>query len=242
MPNLLDIQHFSKTYKSSAKRAVDDLSLTVAPGEIHGFIGQNGAGKTTTIRAAVGVMDFSEGEIFIDGHSIKKEPVLCKQRLAYVPDNPDLYDYLTGVQYLSYMADVFRVSDADRKKRIAHYSELLGLSDDLGGLIGGYSHGMKQKLALIGAFIHAPKLLVLDEPFVGLDPEAAYHLKAMMQSLCDAGGAIFFSTHVLEVAEKLCHTISIIKAGKLVVSGKTDVLRGDKSLESLFLEVMDHDA
>ena len=242
MSQLLDIRHFSKTYKGAGKKAVDDLSLTVYPGEIHGFIGQNGAGKTTTIRAAVGVMDFSEGDILIGGHSIKKEPVRCKAQLAYVPDNPDLYDYLTGLQYLSYMADVFRVSAKDRRQRISKYGELLGLTGELGNLVGGYSHGMKQKLALMGAFVHAPRLLILDEPFVGLDPEAAYHLKAMMLELCHQGGAIFFSTHVLEVAEKLCHTISIIKEGHLVVSGKTDEVRGDASLETLFLEVMSHDA
>lgn len=236
MNSILDIRNFSKTY-SGGKKAVDHLCLTVQAGDIYGFIGHNGAGKTTTIRATVGVMDFEDGEILIDGHSIKKESVLCKSITAYIPDNPDLYDYLTGIQYLSYVGDMFNVAKAERESGIKKYAESFELTGNLGDLISSYSHGMRQKLALIAAFIHSPHLMVLDEPFVGLDPAASFQLKGMMRELCDTGGAIFFSTHVLEVAEKLCNKIAIIKGGKLIASGTTEEVRGDKSLESVFLEV-----
>lgn len=240
MSAVLEIKHFSKTY-GNGKCAARDVNLTVESGEIYGFIGHNGAGKTTTIRALVGVMDFQEGEILINGRSIKKEPVACKSVLAYIPDNPDIYDFLTGMQYLDYMADVFRVDAATRKQRINKYAELLGMSGVLGDLISNYSHGMKQKVALIGAFLHQPKLLVLDEPFVGLDPEASYHMKAMMQELCAMGSAIFFSTHVLEVAEKLCHKVAIIKEGSIIASGTMEEVKGNSSLEEVFLEVVEHE-
>lgn len=211
------------------------------PGEIHGFIGHNGAGKTTTIRAIVGVMDFNDGEILIAGHSIKKEPVKCKSLTAYIPDNPDIYDYITGIQYLNYMADMFSVEKKQREVLIQKYAEVFGITDSLGNLISSYSHGMKQKLALIGAFLHSPKLLVLDEPFVGLDPEAAFHLKEFMRELCNQGSAIFFSTHVLDVAEKLCDKVSIIKQGKMVVSGSMENVRGSDSLENVFMEVVENE-
>lgn len=240
MSNILEIRNLSKTY-SGEKKAVDNLSLTVQGGDIYGFIGHNGAGKTTTIRAAVGVMSFDGGEIFIDGHSVKKESVLCKSITAYIPDNPDLYDYLTGIQYLNYMADMFNVTKVERESRIKKYADSFELTGNLGDLISSYSHGMRQKLALIAAFIHQPRLMVLDEPFVGLDPVASFQLKSMMRELCDMGGAIFFSTHVLEVAEKLCNKIAIIKNGKLIASGITEEVRGDKSLESVFLEVTGND-
>lgn len=239
--NVLEIKNYSKIY-AGGKKAVDNLNISVQAGEIHGFIGHNGAGKTTTIRAVVGVMDFEEGDIFIDGHSVKKEPVLCKSITAYIPDNPDLYDYVTGIQYLNYMGDMFSVPVKEREARIAKYAALFSLTDSLGNLIGSYSHGMKQKAALIGAFLHQPKLLVLDEPFVGLDPEASYHLKNIMRELCNAGSAIFFSTHVLEVAEKLCDKISIIKSGKLIADGSMEEVRGDGSLEDVFMEAVEHDA
>lgn len=238
---MLTISHLTKTYPGG-KKAVDDLSLTVEAGDIYGFIGHNGAGKTTTIRAVVGVMSFDKGEIAINGHSVTQEPVLCKSLTAYIPDNPDLYEYLTGIQYLNFIADIYRVSKTDREDRIRSYGDRLGLTQNLGDLIGAYSHGMKQKLALISAFVHMPKLLVLDEPFVGLDPEASYHLKAMLRELCDSGGAVFFSTHVLEVAEKLCNKIAIIQKGRLIASGDTQTLRGDSSLEEVFLEVVGHRA
>lgn len=240
MNNILEIRDLSKTY-SGGKKAVDKISLTVQAGDIYGFIGHNGAGKTTTIRAVVGVMDFDCGEIFIDGHSVRKEPVLCKSITAYIPDNPDLYDYLTGIQFLNYMGDMYNVAKAEREKRIKKYADGFELTGNLGDLISSYSHGMRQKLALIAAFLHQPRLMVLDEPFVGLDPVASFQLKSMMHELCDMGGAIFFSTHVLEVAEKLCNKIAIIKSGKLMASGITDEVRGNKSLESVFLEVMDND-
>lgn len=233
---ILKIANLSKTY-SGGKKAVDGLSLTVNAGDIYGFIGHNGAGKTTAIRCAVGVLDYETGDIFIDGHSVKREPMLCKSVTAYIPDNPDLYDYLTGIQYLGFVADIFGVSKSEREVRVRKYGDMLDLTKNLGDLISSYSHGMKQKLALISAFLHAPKLLILDEPFVGLDPTASFYLKTMMKELCEAGGAIFFSTHVLEVAEKLCNKIAIIKDGKLVVSGDTGKALGDSSLESLFLEV-----
>lgn len=240
MQAILEIKNFTKIY-SQNKKAVDNLSLSVMPGEIHGFIGHNGAGKTTTIRAIVGVMDFNDGEILIAGHSIKKEPVKCKSLTAYIPDNPDIYDYITGIQYLSYMADMFSVKKKQREVLIQKYAEVFGITDSLGNLISSYSHGMKQKLALIGAFLHSPKLLVLDEPFVGLDPEAAFHLKEFMRELCNQGSAIFFSTHVLEVAEKLCDKVSIIKQGKMVVSGSMENVRGSDSLENVFMEVVENE-
>jgi ABC-2 type transport system ATP-binding protein len=238
--NILEIKKFSKTY-TGGKEAVDDLTLSVQPGDIYGFIGHNGAGKSTTIHAIVGVMDFKEGEILIDGHSVKKEPVLCKSITAYIPDNPDLYDYITGIQYLNYIADMYKVPNKEREKRIKKYSDLFDMTTNLGDLISSYSHGMKQKVTLIGAFIHNPRLLVLDEPFVGLDPTASFHLKNIMKDLCENGSAIFFSTHVLEVAEKLCNKIAIIKSGKLITSGIMEEVRGDKSLESVFLEVVEHE-
>lgn len=240
MAAVLEIRHFGKTY-GNGKRAAEDVNLVVQPGEIYGFIGHNGAGKTTMIRAAVGVLDFIEGDILINGHSVKTEPVLCKSQTAYIPDNPDIYEFLTGMQYLNYMGDVFRVDAGTRKQRIMRYSELLGMTGDLGDLIGNYSHGMKQKIVLIGAFLHEPKLLVLDEPFVGLDPEASYHLKEMMKELCAKGSAIFFSTHVLDVAEKLCHKVAIIKEGRIIASGTMEEVKGSGSLEEAFLEVVDHE-
>lgn len=236
MENVLEVRDLTKTYGD--KTAVDGLSLTVAPGEIHGFIGHNGSGKTTTIRAVVGVMAFDSGEVLIDGLSVREKPVACKARTAYIPDNPDLYEYVSGIQYLSYLADIFRVSVADREERIVALAGDFGIMDSLGNLIGSYSHGMRQKLALIGAFLHDPRLLVLDEPFVGLDPQASYRLKELMRDLCDRGSAIFFSTHVLDVAEKLCDRVTIIKQGRLVASGTVGEVRGSGSLEDAFLEVI----
>lgn len=235
---MLTISHFSKTYKGG-RRAVDDLSLTVEAGDIFGFIGHNGAGKTTTIRAVVGVLDFTEGEILIDGHSVKSDPVACKSVTAYIPDNPDLYEHLTGIQYLNFIGDVFRVGKAEREARVADYAGRFELTGSLGGLISSYSHGMKQKLALIGALIHTPRLLVLDEPFVGLDPKASHTLKEIMHEPCGQGSAIFFSTHVLEVAEKLCNKIAIIKDGRLIACGETAAVKGSQSLEDVFLELTD---
>ncbi len=240
MQTVLEIRNFTKEY-SQGKKAVDNLSLSVMSGEIHGFIGHNGAGKTTTIRAAVGVMGFNKGEILIDGHSVKNDPVKCKLLTAYIPDNPDLYDYITGIQYLNYMADMFSVDRKHREERIKKYAKLFGITDSLGNLVSSYSHGMKQKLALIGALIHEPKLLVLDEPFVGLDPEAAFHLKQIMRDLCNQGSAIFFSTHVLDVAEKLCDKVSIIKQGKLIRSGSMEAVLGSGSLEDVFMEVVENE-
>ena len=240
MQAVLEIKNFTKEY-SQGKKAFDNLSLTVMPGEIHGFIGHNGAGKTTTIRAIVGVMGFDGGEILIDGYSVEYDPLRCKQITAYIPDNPDLYDYITGVQYLNYMADMFSVDRKHREEQIRKYAELFGITDSLGNLVSSYSHGMKQKLALIGAFLHEPKLLVLDEPFVGLDPEAAFHLKEIMRELCNQGSAIFFSTHVLDVAEKLCDKVSIIKQGKLIISGSMEAVRGSGSLEDVFMEVVENE-
>lgn len=239
MSEILRIEHLTKSYGN--KKAVDDLSLTIQSGDLFGFIGHNGAGKTTAIRSAVGVLDFEQGTITVDGHSLQDEPLACKQVIAYLPDNPDLYDYLTGIQYLSFIADIFNVSKLEREERIADYAGRLELTASLGDLIGSYSHGMKQKLALISAFLHKPRLLVLDEPFVGLDPSAAFRLKEMMKEMCDQGGAIFFSTHVLDVAEKLCSRIGIIKGGKLIACGSTEDVRGDSSLEHAFLEVLDND-
>ena len=234
---MLRIENLTKTYGS--KRAGSNLTLHIRPGEIYGFIGHNGAGKTTTIKACCGILDFDEGDIFIDGLSIRKEPLECKKRFAYIPDNPDLYDFLSGIKYLNFIADVYAVPKSEREERIRRYSDLFGLTSDLAQSVSSYSHGMKQKLALISAFIREPKLLMLDEPFVGLDPKASHMLKELMRDLCSRGGAIFFSTHVLEVAEKLCHKIAIIKNGKLIVSGNTDEVRGDSSLEQLFLELVE---
>jgi ABC-2 type transport system ATP-binding protein len=234
---MLNIQHFTKTY--GEKKAVDDLSLHIAPGEIYGFIGHNGAGKTTTLKAAVGILQFDAGEITIGGHSIKTEPLACKQLLAYIPDNPDLYDFMSGIQYLNFIADIFGIPAAERWARIEPYADAFELTGDLGQPISAYSHGMKQKLAIISAWIHAPKLIIMDEPFVGLDPKAAHILKGMMRELCDEGGAIFFSTHVLEVAEKLCDQVAIIKGGKLIRSGTMSEVKGDDSLEEVFLELED---
>lgn len=232
---MLNIRNLTKRYGD--KTAVDNLTLSIAPGEIYGFIGHNGAGKTTTIRAVVGVMEFDSGEIYVDGLSIKQDPVGCKQKLAYLPDNPDLYEYMTGIQYLNFLCDIYGVSAAERESQIEKYGGLLELTPNLGDLIGSYSHGMKQKLALIGAFAHSPRLMVMDEPFVGLDPAASFKMKEMMHELCKTGVAFFFSTHILEVAEKLCNKIAIIKGGKLVASGPTAAIRGDASLEQVFMEV-----
>ena len=237
---MLKIEHLSKTYKGG-KKAVDDLSLHVARGDIYGFIGANGAGKTTTIKAVVGALAYEAGEIFIDDISTKRDPIACKALTAYIPDNPDLYDYLTGIQYLNFMGDMFHVPAAARTERIGQYAGAFEITANLGDTIGAYSHGMKQKLALCGALLHEPKLLVLDEPFVGLDPRAALMLKQIMAGLCQGGSAIFFSTHVLDVAEKLCNKIAIIKQGRLVVAGPTETLRGDKSLEDVFMEVAAHE-
>lgn len=238
--NTLEIKNYSKIY-SNGKKAVDNINLVVKQGEIHAFIGHNGAGKTTTIRAIVGVMDFEEGDILIDGHSVKKEPILCKSLTSYIPDNPDLYDYITGIQYLNYICDIFLVPKNERMEEIHKYAKIFNITDSLGDLISSYSHGMKQKLALIGAFIHKPKLLVFDEPFVGLDPEAAYNLKCIMKEFCQNGSAIFFSTHVLDVAEKLCDMVSIINSGKLIMSGTMEEIKGKHSLEDIFMEVVEND-
>ncbi len=232
---MLNIQHFTKTY--GEKKAVDDLSLHIAPGEIYGFIGHNGAGKTTTLRAVAGILQFDAGEIAIGGVSIRQDPMACKKQIAYIPDNPDLYDFMTGIKYLNFIADVFGVSASARKERIAKYANLFELTGDLAQPISAYSHGMKQKLAIISAWLHAPKLILMDEPFVGLDPKASHLLKGMMRELCDQGGAIFFSTHVLEVAEKLCDKVAIIKNGRLVRSGTMEEVKGDDSLEEVFLEL-----
>lgn len=234
---VLSIRNFSKTYRGG-KRAVADLSLDICAGDIFGFIGHNGAGKTTTLKAVSGILDFEAGEIRIDGHSIQKEPMWCKERMAYLPDNPDLYEYLTGIQYLNFIGDVYRVPGKVRTERIGELSEQFGITRSLGDLISTYSHGMKQKLALISAFLHKPRLLLLDEPFVGLDPEASVVLKENMHALCREGSAIFFSTHVLEVAQKLCNKIAIIKEGRLVTQGRMEALTGTRSLEEVFMEVV----
>ena len=236
MDTMLTISHFSKTYPGG-KRAVDNLSMEVASGEIMGFIGHNGAGKTTTLRCAAGILDFTEGEITIDGHSIRKEPVAAKSATAFLPDNPDLYDFLTGIQYLNFIADVCGIPADLRTERIARYAGDFALTGDLGSPIGSYSHGMKQKLALISAFLRQPKLLLLDEPFVGLDPNAAYTLKQLLRQLCQAGGAVFFSTHVLEVAEKLCDKLAILRAGRLIEAGPTAEIVGKSNLEEVFLQL-----
>ena len=232
---MLQIEHLTKTY--GEKKAVDDLSLHILPGEIYGFIGHNGAGKTTTLKSVAGILRFDAGEIRIGGTSIRTDPLACKRKLAYIPDNPDLYDYMTGIQYLNFIANIFGVSAADRQVRIRELAERFELTNDLAQPIAAYSHGMKQKLAIISAWLHAPQLVVMDEPFVGLDPKAAHLLKGMMRELCDRGAAIFFSTHVLEVAEKLCDKVAILRAGKLIRSGTMDEVKGDDSLEEVFLEL-----
>ena len=234
---MLDIQHLTKTY--GEKKAVDDLTLHIAPGEIYGFIGHNGAGKTTTLKSVVGILQFDQGEITIGGKSIKTDPLACKRLLAYIPDNPDLYDYMTGIKYLHFIADVFGVDAQTRRERIRTYADTFELTGDLAQPIAAYSHGMKQKLAIIAAWLHDPRLIVMDEPFVGLDPKAAHTLKGMMRQVCDNGGAIFFSTHVLEVAEKLCDKVAIIKGGRLIRSGTMEEVKGDDSLEQVFLELED---
>ena len=232
---MLKIEHLTKAYGD--KKAVDDLSLHIAPGEIYGFIGHNGAGKTTTLKAVAGILQFDKGEILIGGKSVRISPLDCKRDIAYIPDNPDLYDYMTGIKYLNFIADVFKVGEEDRKERIRKYSELFELTADLAQPIAAYSHGMKQKLAIIAAWLHSPKLIIMDEPFVGLDPKASHLLKGMMRQVCDGGGAIFFSTHVLEVAEKLCDKVAIIKNGRLIRSGTMEEVKGDDSLEEVFLEL-----
>lgn len=237
---MLKIEHLTKIYPGG-KVAADDIVLHIKPGEIFGFIGHNGAGKTTTIKCAVGIMKFESGEIFIDGKSIKKDPIACKKEIAYIPDNPDLYEQLTGLQYLNFIADVYKIQKSERKVEIEKYANLFNIIDNLGDIIQTYSHGMKQKLALISALIRKPKLLILDEPFVGLDPKAAYTIKEIMRQMCDNGSSIFFSTHVLEVAEKLCDRVAIIKNGKIVAMGSMDVIKGDKTLEDVFLELIDHE-
>ena len=232
---MLRIEHLTKTF--GEKKAVDDLSLHIRPGEIYGFIGHNGAGKTTTIKACCGIMSFDSGEIYIDGKNVKKQPLECKRVLAYIPDNPDLYDFLSGIKYLNFVCDIFGVPQAERQERIHKYAGIFELTGDLAEPISAYSHGMKQKLAIISALVHSPKLIIMDEPFVGLDPVASHKLKGLMREHCDAGGAIFFSTHVLEVAEKLCDMVAIIKGGRLIKSGTMDEVRGDDSLEEVFLEL-----
>ena len=232
---MLEIKGLVKRY--GAKAAVDHLDLTCENGEIFGFIGPNGAGKTTTIKAVVGILDFDEGEIRIDGHSIRQEPLVCKQNLAYIPDNPDLYEFMTGIKFLNFIADIFGVPEEKRQERIRKYADLFEMTENLAQPIASYSHGMKQKLAIISAWIHEPKLIIMDEPFVGLDPKAAHILKQMMREICDEGGAIFFSTHVLEVAEKLCDKVAIIRNGQLIQSGTMQEVKGDDSLEEVFLEL-----
>ena len=232
---MLNIQHLTKTY--GEKKAVDDLSLHIKPGEMYAFIGHNGAGKTTTIKSCCGLLDFDSGDIYIDGISIKDDPIECKKRIAYIPDNPDLYEFMSGIKYLNFVGDIYGVKKDERFEKVKKYADMFEITNDLAQPISSYSHGMKQKLAIISALIHSPKLLIMDEPFVGLDPKAAFLLKEEMKQLCEAGGAIFFSTHVLEVAEKICNKIAIIKGGKLIVSGDMEEVKGDESLESVFLEL-----
>lgn len=232
---MLKIENLTKQYGD--KKAVDQLSLHIAPGEIFGFIGHNGAGKTTTLKSVVGILEFDEGEIFVNGKSIKTSPMECKKDIAYIPDNPDLYDFMTGIQFLQFVADIFEIPASVRQERIQKYADAFELTKDLGEAISSYSHGMKQKLAIISAWIHAPKMILMDEPFVGLDPKAAHILKDMMREVCAQGGSIFFSTHVLDVAEKLCDKVAIIKGGKLVKSGSMEDVKGDTSLEEVFLEL-----
>ena len=232
---MLNIQHLTKRYGNTV--AVDDLSLRILPGELYGFIGHNGAGKTTTIKACCGILNFEEGEILIDGISVKDDPLACKAQIAYLPDNPDLYEFMTGIRYLNFIADIFGIPADERQKRIRNLGDRFDLTKDLAQPISAYSHGMKQKLAIISAFLHDPKLLIMDEPFVGLDPVSSHELKVLMRELCDKGGAIFFSTHVLEVAEKLCDKVAIIRGGKLICSGTMEEVKGDGSLEDVFLEL-----
>ena len=232
---MLNIEHLTKTY--GEKKAVDDLNLHIRPGEIYGFIGHNGAGKTTTLKSVAGILQFDAGEIYIGGDSIREKPLECKRKIAYIPDNPDLYEYMTGIRYLNFIADIFGVDAALRRERIRRYADAFELTGDLAQPIAAYSHGMKQKLAIIAAWLHEPQLILMDEPFVGLDPKAAHLLKGMMREICDRGGAIFFSTHVLEVAEKLCDKVAIIKGGKLIRSGTMEEVKGDDSLEEVFLEL-----
>ena len=232
---MLDIKNLTKTYGD--KKAVDNLTLHIAPGEICGFIGHNGAGKTTTLKSVAGILQFDEGEITIGGRSVKTEPLECKRQIAYIPDNPDIYEFMTGIQYLNFIADIFGINEMKRKERIEKYAQLFELTDDLTAAVASYSHGMKQKLAIISAWIHNPKLIILDEPFVGLDPKAAHLLKEMMKEACSEGSAIFFSTHVLEVAEKLCDKVAVIKGGRLIRSGSMEEVKGDDSLEAVFLEL-----
>lgn len=232
---MLRIENVTKIY--GEKKAVDNLSLHINAGEIYGFIGHNGAGKTTTLKSVVGILKFDEGKIFINNKSIADKPIECKKEIAYIPDNPDIYEFMTGIKYLNFIADIFQVDADTRQERIKKYSDMFELTDDLGQPIAAYSHGMKQKLAIISAWIHEPKLIIMDEPFVGLDPKASHLLKEMMREFCDNGGAIFLSTHVLEVAEKLCDKVAIIKAGKLIKSGTMDEVKGDDSLEEVFLEL-----
>lgn len=234
---MLKIEHLTKTYGD--KKAVDDLSLHIKPGEIYGFIGHNGAGKTTTIKSCCGILSFDGGEIYVDGTSIKTNPIECKSKIAYIPDNPDFHEFMTGIQYLNFVADIFGVSAEDRQSRIHKYADAFEITKDLAQPVSAYSHGMKQKLAIISALIHNPKLVIMDEPFVGLDPKASHLLKGYMRDICDNGGAIFFSTHVLEVAEKLCDKVAIIKGGKLIKSGSMEEVKGDDSLEDVFLELED---
>ncbi len=232
---MLNIEHLTKTYVE--KKAVDDLNLHIRPGEIYGFIGHNGAGKTTTLKSVAGILQFDAGEIYIGGDSVREKPLECKRKIAYIPDNPDLYEYMTGIRYLNFIADIFGVDAALRRERIRRYADAFELTGDLAQPIAAYSHGMKQKLAIIAAWLHEPQLILMDEPFVGLDPKAAHLLKGMMREICDRGGAIFFSTHVLEVAEKLCDKVAIIKGGKLIRSGTMEEVKGDDSLEEVFLEL-----
>ena len=232
---MLNIEHLTKTYEE--KKAVDDLNLHIRPGEIYGFIGHNGAGKTTTLKSVAGILQFDAGEIYIGGDSIREKPLECKRKIAYIPDNPDLYEYMTGIKYLNFIADIFGVDAALRRERIRRYADAFELTGDLAQPIAAYSHGMKQKLAVIAAWLHEPQLILMDEPFVGLDPKAAHLLKGMMREICDRGGAIFFSTHVLEVAEKLCDKVAIIKGGRLIRSGTMEEVKGDDSLEEVFLEL-----
>lgn len=236
---MLKIKNLTKTYENG-KKAVSNLSLEIAPGEIFGFIGHNGAGKTTTIKSVVGLIDFDSGEILVDEVSIKENPLLCKQKIAYIPDNPDIYEALTGIQYLNFIADIFNVSKFQRNELIKKYADIFEITNNLGDMISTYSHGMKQKLVLISALIHKPKLLLLDEPFVGLDPKAAFSVKQIMRELCNDGASVFFSTHVLEVAEKLCDKVAIIKQGEIVAQGKMEEVLGDKSLETVFLGLLEN--
>ena len=237
---MLKIEHLTKVYGD--KKAVDDLSLHIRPGEIYGFIGHNGAGKTTTIKSCCGILQYDSGEVFVDGVSMKENPIDCKAKIAYIPDNPDLYEFMTGIQFLNFVADIFGVSAGERQKRIRKYADEFELTADLAQPVSAYSHGMKQKLAIISALIHEPKLVIMDEPFVGLDPKASHILKGIMRDICDKGGAIFFSTHVLEVAEKLCDKVAIIKGGKLIKSGTMEEVKGDTSHENVFLELEDDNA